>query len=298
MAASFATPPSLCLPASAPLYEAVRISLVMPLVLQITVQITRSGCCSMDHMYLAALPPGPMRPPCVLYAPSMCPLAAPCTPRAPPLRPLCALRAPFLQSFRTYGRRLCRTHTTFMSWLSIVTRRASRGSDAEGNNYDGDCSHTAPPPAGAPASVPPNTPADLVHPLRVSLLPHFFPCSHPDLPPFPASDPAPHPPPDLSLGNGGPSQTTSVGFLCRSNASPRPGEEHLKPTVLGKVKGLRHRPHRVPAVGVARDVLVGALHADLQPRAPVLQHRGQMGPEAVVRAGLDRDTHALLVALL
>ena len=63
--------------------------------------------------------------------------------------------------------------------------------------------------------------------------------------------------------------------------------------VFGLAEGGRDGGDGVPAVGVARDVLVEGLDADFEARAAVAQHGGEVGGGAVVRAGFDGDANAL-----
>lgn len=73
---------------------------------------------------------------------------------------------------------------------------------------------------------------------------------------------------------------------------------NLVPGVLGELEALGHCAHGVASVGVPRNVLVDALHANLQARAAVLQHRADVWFEAVVWSRLDGDSDALLLAVL
>ena len=47
---------------------------------------------------------------------------------------------------------------------------------------------------------------------------------------------------------------------------------HLEPGVLGEAETGANRSHGVPAIGVSRHILIGALQADLQARAAICQH--------------------------
>ena len=68
--------------------------------------------------------------------------------------------------------------------------------------------------------------------------------------------------------------------------------------VLGHREALLDRLDCVAAVGVPGDVLEDTLHADLEPRAAVVEQVVEVRLVAVVRPGLDGDAHALGVALL
>ena len=74
--------------------------------------------------------------------------------------------------------------------------------------------------------------------------------------------------------------------------------DDLEAGVLGEGKGVGDGGNRVAAVGVAGDVFVEGLHANLEAGAAVAEHGGQVRLEAVVGPGFDGDADALDVAHL
>lgn len=74
-----------------------------------------------------------------------------------------------------------------------------------------------------------------------------------------------------------------------SPGAPGPRGARLEAGVLGEPEAGAYGGDGVPAVGVARDVLVRALQADLQPRAAVRQHLRRAARPSARRA---RPRHA------
>jgi hypothetical protein len=73
---------------------------------------------------------------------------------------------------------------------------------------------------------------------------------------------------------------------------------NLEPRVLPIVEALVHGLDSVPPIGIPRDILVHALHSNLEACAAVGEHRAEVRLQAVLWPSLNRDPNALLPALL
>eukprot|EP01085_Mycamoeba_gemmipara_P005113 Mycagemm_TRINITY_DN10189_c0_g1::TRINITY_DN10189_c0_g1_i2::g.5113::m.5113 type:complete len:331 gc:universal TRINITY_DN10189_c0_g1_i2:1783-791(-) len=73
---------------------------------------------------------------------------------------------------------------------------------------------------------------------------------------------------------------------------------HLVASVLCELECIADIFHAVPAISVASNILVDALHADFQSSTAVIEHVIEMLRSAVVRSSLNCDTNTLGVALL
>jgi hypothetical protein len=68
---------------------------------------------------------------------------------------------------------------------------------------------------------------------------------------------------------------------------------HLEAGVLGEAEAVRHSRHGVAPVCVSGDILVGALHSNLEAGAAIGEHLAQVGGQAVVGPRLDGQPNAL-----